>query len=245
MTEIKFLGNASTALILDEEAWVVDALHDGASNYEPTPESTLTWLKNYSGKINFIVTHNHPDHFSARRYSELSKLRSFDFYAFDYDLIDEIKKVTDLSPDKIHYLRGDKDHELRDDLTLRGIVIPHLTPEHYPLKHVSLLFRWDKGEGVKRIFLTADASMDEEVYRRNGDHIHGCDICVAVFSYGYTSRNIAFVDRYIDPGLLVLNHLPNSERDKRNTRDHLVKYTEKNLHRDYHIFLDHGDEITL
>lgn len=245
MAVIKFMGNAGSALIVGAEAWVVDGLQDGASNYESTPEDVVKWLQDFPGQLNFVVTHNHLDHFSGKRFGKLSKLRSFHFYAFDYDLIDEMRRVTDLGDKMIHYLRADTDYDLGNNMEIRGIVIPHLSPDHYPLKHVSPLFSWWEGEENKQVFLTADANFDEEVYRRNGPYIHGVSVCVAVYAYGFTKRNIAFVDRYIDPGLLILNHLPHRDRDRQNTRDQVVKYAAKNLERPYHIFLDSGEEISL
>lgn len=201
------LSNAGFAVKAPDSLWLVDALHDGAGQYEGTSPAALALIRRLAAEIRppvrLLVTHLHPDHIGARAVRSLTAEMPLAVYAADPEILG-----MNLGPAEVALLPLDANHFIGKD-RIRAMALPHLSPQQFNILHTAL--RVDI-EGVS-LFISGDGMMDERIYARNAAYIQAVDAAVCLYSYAFTRRNLAFVKAHIDPGELVVNHFPDPGQD--------------------------------
>jgi L-ascorbate metabolism protein UlaG (beta-lactamase superfamily) len=236
--------NAGLLIEGNHKKIMIDGIHSVKTHEWSTVSNELMDYMIYGkGKfqdINYLLfTHQHSDHFNLDKTIEyirnnktehLITTKLKDRHCDNYDLLIEL--------DKDYYEIGNID---LDNVMIKYIKTKHLAHEKVGIDHYVYIIEIDN----KKILFLGDADFCKAELTQilKGIHIH---VMIAPFIIVNSTIGRKFI-KNISPGLLIINHLPNSEDDKNSYRNviemNVAKYKDEMPKTT--IFQDLYDEITI
>lgn len=193
--------NAGTACNIGGHRILCDVFHDekipGLSSVTADRLTKLLSDEAFAGPELMFYTHCHPDHYSYEMTNAVLK-----HYPGCYQALPEKKNEVQL------LISGEYQKLKIYDITLEFIKLPHEGRQYKQVAHYGCIIACE----TKRLLIVGDCEMASD---RLAHMIEGKEIYAAIMPFPWITlpKGRMFIEKYIKPEHLIINHLPLEEDD--------------------------------
>lgn len=216
--KITLLANAGLYIEIDDERFLIDALHYNNDHEFSRLPKNICWdmlhgVGKYSNVHNILISHFHPDHFTLKEV--MSYIKNNDVREiFSSDKINKRKDLINCIKDseiKCNIIeKAQKKNFKVGKIEISAFYTPHLGEIYKDITNICYIL---KGENKSVLFI-ADGDYREEFFIKNLEN-ENIDVVFVTPIFFNNKNGRAILENVIKANKVIIYHIPFEEDDKR------------------------------